>query len=293
MNINVTLFGQMLSFAVFVWFTMKFVWPPIVKAMEERKAKIAEGLAAAERGQHEQELAEKRAKEALHEAKRQAAEIKHNAEKQAALIVEEARDKAKEEGHRQMLAAQAEIEQETALVRSRFADPEARRDEGDREHVEGHEAAGDGAPQQGREGVGGPEHLPVACNESHVTRNSDTKHNHQRKDLHNNLGYGYIRHIKKQEHKRAYCPYCPDTDYGTQQLVGLHSEQARDNQENQQNVKYQHKNLTRFFRRVLQFFPVVRCVCSLFTRIVGASRVQSIFRCISRLCGRKTGSNAI
>ena len=117
MNINVTLFGQMLSFAVFVWFTMKFVWPPIVKAMEERKAKIAEGLAAAERGQHEQELAEKRAKESLHEAKRQAAEIKHNAEKQAALIVEEARDKAKEEGHRQMLAAQAEIEQEANKAR--------------------------------------------------------------------------------------------------------------------------------------------------------------------------------
>ncbi|MGB5201902.1 MAG: F0F1 ATP synthase subunit B [Sedimenticolaceae bacterium] len=117
MNINVTLFGQMLSFAVFVWFTMKFVWPPIVKAMEERKAKIAEGLAAAERGQHEQELAEKRAKDSLHEAKRQAAEIKHNAEKQAALIVEEARDKAKEEGHRQLLAAQAEIEQETNKAR--------------------------------------------------------------------------------------------------------------------------------------------------------------------------------
>ena len=117
MNINVTLFGQMLSFAVFVWFTMKFVWPPIVKAMEERKAKIAEGLAAAERGQHEQELAEKRAKESLHEAKRQAAEIKNNAEKQAALIVEEARDKAKEEGHRQLLAAQAEIEQETNKAR--------------------------------------------------------------------------------------------------------------------------------------------------------------------------------
>mgnify|MGYP000703532523 CR=1 FL=1 len=117
MNINLTLIAQLVSFAVFVWFTMKFVWPPIVKAMEERKAKIAEGLAAAERGQHEQELAEKRAKESLHEAKRQAAEIKHNAEKQAALIVEEARDKAKEEGHRQLLAAQAEIEQETNKAR--------------------------------------------------------------------------------------------------------------------------------------------------------------------------------
>lgn len=112
MNINLTLIAQLVSFAVFVWFTMKFVWPPLVKAMDERKAKIAEGLAAAERGQHEQELAEKRAKDTLHQAKQQAAEIKANAEKQAAMIVEEARDKAKEEGHRQLVAAQAEIAQE-------------------------------------------------------------------------------------------------------------------------------------------------------------------------------------
>ena len=53
MNINLTLFGQMVSFALFVWFTMKFIWPPIVKALEDRKKKIAEGLAAAERGHHE------------------------------------------------------------------------------------------------------------------------------------------------------------------------------------------------------------------------------------------------
>lgn len=117
MNINLTLFGQMVAFAVFVWFTMKFVWPPIVKAMEERKARIAEGLAAAERGQHEQELAEKRARETLHQAKQQAAEIRANAEKQATLIVEEAREKAKEEGGRQLAAAQAEIEQETNKAR--------------------------------------------------------------------------------------------------------------------------------------------------------------------------------
>ena len=89
MNINLTLIAQLVSFAVFVWFTMKFVWPPLVKAMDERKAKIAEGLAAAERGQHEQELAEKRAKDTLHQAKQQAAEIKANAEKQASMIVEE------------------------------------------------------------------------------------------------------------------------------------------------------------------------------------------------------------
>ena len=117
MNINRTLIAQLVSFAVFVWFTMKYVWPPLVKAMDERKAKIAEGLAAAERGQHEQELAEKRAKDTLHQAKQQAAEIKANAEKQAAMIVEEARDKAKEEGHRQLVAAQAEITQEINKAR--------------------------------------------------------------------------------------------------------------------------------------------------------------------------------
>jgi F-type H+-transporting ATPase subunit b len=117
MNINLTLIAQLVSFAVFVWFTMKFVWPPLTKAMDERKAKIAEGLAAAERGQHEQELAEKRAKDTLHEAKQQAAEIKSHAEKQAAMIIEEARDKAKEEGGRQLVAARAEIEQETNKAR--------------------------------------------------------------------------------------------------------------------------------------------------------------------------------
>jgi F-type H+-transporting ATPase subunit b len=117
MNINLTLFAQLVSFALFVWFNMKFVWPPLVKAMDERKAKIAEGLAAAERGQHEQELAEKRAKDYLHKAKQDAAVIKSNAEKQAAMIIEEAREKAKDEGKRQLVAAQAEIEQESNKAR--------------------------------------------------------------------------------------------------------------------------------------------------------------------------------
>ncbi len=117
MNINLTLIAQLVSFAVFVWFTMKFVWPPLVKAMDERKAKIADGLAAAERGQHEQELARERAREYLHEAKQQAAEITAKAEKQAALIVEEAKTKAQEEGARQLAAAQAEIEQEVNRAR--------------------------------------------------------------------------------------------------------------------------------------------------------------------------------
>ena len=117
MNINLTLIGQMLAFAVFVWFTMRYVWPPLAKAMDERKAKIAEGLAAAERGQHEQELAQRRAKDTLHEAKQAAADIRSKAEKQAALLIEEARDKAKEEGQRQLAAARAEIEQESKRAR--------------------------------------------------------------------------------------------------------------------------------------------------------------------------------
>ena len=120
MNINLTLIAQLVSFAVFVWFTMRFVWPPLVQAMDERKAKIADGLAAAERGAHEQELAEKRAAETIAQAKQQAAEIKANAEKQASMIDEEAKNKAQEEGSRQLAAAQAEIEQETNKAREQL-----------------------------------------------------------------------------------------------------------------------------------------------------------------------------
>ena len=117
MNINLTIIGQMISFVVFVWFTMKFVWPPIVKALEERKAKIAEGLAAAERGQHEQKLAEQRAKDRLHQAKGEAGEILNMAKKRAGEIVEEAKHDARAEGDRILVAARAEIEQEVNRAR--------------------------------------------------------------------------------------------------------------------------------------------------------------------------------
>ena len=120
MNINLTLFGQLLSFLVFVWFTMKFVWPPISKALEERKAKIADGLAAGERGKHEQELAEQRAKEKLVAAKQQAAEILAKAERRAGEIVEEAKDDARAEGDRILKSAQAELEQETNKAREQL-----------------------------------------------------------------------------------------------------------------------------------------------------------------------------
>jgi len=113
MNINLTLFGQMISFALFVWFTMKFVWPPIMKALQEREKKIAEGLAAADRGKQEQILAAERAKEVLHEAKAGAADILSQAQKRAAVIVEEAKQDARTEGERLLHAARSEIDHET------------------------------------------------------------------------------------------------------------------------------------------------------------------------------------
>jgi len=112
MNINATLIGQAISFIFFVWFCMKFVWPPIMSALEERTKKIADGLAAAERGKHEQELAEQRAKEVIGEAKQQAAGILAQAQKRASEIVEEAKETARAEGDRIVAAANAEIEQE-------------------------------------------------------------------------------------------------------------------------------------------------------------------------------------
>ncbi|MBD3609394.1 MAG: F0F1 ATP synthase subunit B [Gammaproteobacteria bacterium] len=112
MNINATLIGQSIAFLVFVIITMKYVWPPIMAALEERKQKIADGLAAAERGKHEQELAEKRATEVIAEAKAQAQEIISKADKRASEIVEEAKDNARAEGERLLTAANAEIEQE-------------------------------------------------------------------------------------------------------------------------------------------------------------------------------------
>ena len=120
MNINFTLIGRTITFIVFVWFCMKFVWPPIMNALEQRKKKIADGLAAAERGAHEKELAEKRAKETLHEAKQKAQEIINQAQKRANEIVEEAKINARGEAERIVAAANAEIEQEVNRAREQL-----------------------------------------------------------------------------------------------------------------------------------------------------------------------------
>ena len=117
MNINATLIGQAIAFFLFVMFCMKYVWPPIMHALQERKKKIADGLAAGERGKHEQQLAEERAKEILREAKDQASEIISRAEKRANEIIDEAKVDAREEGSRLVSAAHAEINQEINRAR--------------------------------------------------------------------------------------------------------------------------------------------------------------------------------
>lgn len=112
MNMNATLIGQLIAFAIFVWFCLKYVWPPIMQALEERTKKIADGLAAAERGRHEQELAEKRAQQVIHEAKEQASEIISQAQRRGNEMVDESKENARIEGDRILSSAQAEIEQE-------------------------------------------------------------------------------------------------------------------------------------------------------------------------------------
>jgi F-type H+-transporting ATPase subunit b len=117
MNINATLIGQSITFIIFVWFCMKYIWPPIMNALETRKKIIADGLAAADHAKLDLELARKRATENLHDAKVKAAEIIAQAEKRAAQMVEEAKTTAKVEGDRQLLAAKAEIAQEANRAR--------------------------------------------------------------------------------------------------------------------------------------------------------------------------------
>lgn len=122
MSINATLIGQMITFTLLVWFTMKYVWPPIMQALEERKKKIAEGLAAAERGHHEKELAEKRASVALKEARDQAVEIVGKAQKRAGEIVEESKESARSEGERLIAAARSEISREVQQAKQSLRD---------------------------------------------------------------------------------------------------------------------------------------------------------------------------
>lgn len=120
MNINLTLIGQMVAFVCFVVFCMKYVWPPLLAAMQEREKKIADGLAAADRANHDLELAQEKAVERLSEAKTEAAGIIDSANKRANQIVEEAKSAAQVEADRVKASAQAEIEQETNRAREQL-----------------------------------------------------------------------------------------------------------------------------------------------------------------------------
>lgn len=117
MNINLTLLAQMIAFGVFVWFCMSYVWPPIMKALEARTAKIAEGLAAAERGMHEQELGRQRALEVMQQAKADAAEVVAQAQKRYNEVLDEAKRDATAEAERVKTAARAEIDLEANRAR--------------------------------------------------------------------------------------------------------------------------------------------------------------------------------
>jgi F-type H+-transporting ATPase subunit b len=116
-GINLTLVGQAITFLIFVWFTMKFVWPPLVKAMQERQKTIADGLAAAVQGQQELAQAEEKIQGQLRETKQQAAAIIEKAYHRADQIIEEAKAQARVEGERMLDAAQEEIAQSTSRAR--------------------------------------------------------------------------------------------------------------------------------------------------------------------------------
>jgi F-type H+-transporting ATPase subunit b len=112
MNINLTLIAQAVAFAILIWFTVKYVWPPLLNAIETRQKEIADGLAAAHEGKNALEVAAKKSEVTLNEAKQKASEIVGLAEKRATQIIEEAKGNAKAEGERIITGAKAEIDQE-------------------------------------------------------------------------------------------------------------------------------------------------------------------------------------
>ncbi len=117
MNINATLFGQAITFAIFVWFTMKYVWPPMMAAMQERQKRISDGLAAADRGARALNEAREESEKLLKEAREQAQEILAAANRQSNETVEHAKTLAREEGERIVTSARTEIQTEISRAR--------------------------------------------------------------------------------------------------------------------------------------------------------------------------------
>jgi len=117
MNLNLTLVAQAITFSAFIWFTVKFVWPYMLRAIETRQKTIADGLAAAEQGRRSLELSKREAEDAVNQARARGSEILGQAEKRAAQLIDEARGAAQQEGNREKAAAKAEIEQEVSRAR--------------------------------------------------------------------------------------------------------------------------------------------------------------------------------
>ena len=122
MNLNFTLVAQAIVFAAFIWFTVKFVWPHILRAIEARQKTIADGLAAAEQGKRSLETSTRQAEDEMKKARERAADILSQAEKRAAQMVEAAKTAAREEGNREKVAAKAEIAQEVTRAREQLRD---------------------------------------------------------------------------------------------------------------------------------------------------------------------------
>lgn len=118
MNLNATMIGQMITFALFVWFTWKMVWPPVIAALDERQRKIASGLAAAEEGERDRLHAREEASKMLEEVKHTGAQLIDKANKRCYELVEEAKLRAKEEGERLIASAKVEIQREIQIART-------------------------------------------------------------------------------------------------------------------------------------------------------------------------------
>jgi|SRR4051812_43904516 F-type H+-transporting ATPase subunit b len=122
MNLNLTLIAQAITFTAFIWVTVKWIWPHMLRAIEARQKNIADGLAAAEQGRRSLDSATREAEDAIAQARGRAAEILAQADKRAAQVVDEARNAAKEEGNREKAAAKAEIAQEVTRAREQLRD---------------------------------------------------------------------------------------------------------------------------------------------------------------------------
>ena len=122
MNLNFSLIAEAITFAAFIWFTVKFVWLPMLRAIEARQKTIADGLAAGEQGRRSLEISTREADEEIRKARDRATEIISQADKRVVQMIEEAKNAAKEEGNREKAAAKAEIEQEVSRAREQLRD---------------------------------------------------------------------------------------------------------------------------------------------------------------------------